>query len=273
MKLKRFGHIRPNLAAHLFGALLIAGLFAQPASAKERLLVFAAASMKNVLDDIKSTYEKSCDCQIIYSYAGSGLLAKQIASGAPANFYISADQSWADWLKSKPGMNELKSTVIARNRLVIVTGKGRKISAELIPEALLAAGRFAMGEPRGVPAGRYAKSALSSLNLWDNLSGNAVFTENVRVALLMVARGDLGAAIVYQSDSLIEPRVKTAFIFPETLHPPIQYTGMALDTKPSTMKFQTFLGSKQVQQLFVDHGFSASPSKTQKKPDSSKQKS
>jgi molybdate transport system substrate-binding protein len=113
-----------------------------------------------------------------------------------------------------------------------------------------------MGDPKGVPAGKYGKAALESLKLWDKVGQNAVFGENVRVALEYVRKGAVGAAIVYGSDRFAAPELATAYVFPDDSHEPIVYPAAeTANGNDGVAKFLDFLSSEAGQKNFVAFGF------------------
>ncbi len=217
-----------------------------------KYLVFAAASLRDVLEAAGNVHEASCDCEIVFSFAGSSVLARQIDAGAPAALFISANQDWVSWLVERGRVEPHSVSPVAGNRLVIAVNQ--TVASTDGSLAILTSGKFAMGDPVGVPAGIYAKAALERLGLWKQVNSNAVFSENVRVSLSSVARGDLPAGIVYQSDLLVEPRVSAYYRFEADTHPPIQYVA----AKPSAAgagSFMEFLISPAGQNLFSKFGF------------------
>ena len=197
----------------LLGALAIISL-ATPASAQDKpVLVFAAASLKNALDSIVSAWRKHTGKQATVSYAASSTLAKQIQNGAPADLFISADQDWMDYLQQRKLIDASTRLDLLGNRLVLIAAKDSNIEATLAPgfslAQLLGGGRLAMADPNSVPAGKYAKAALTALGVWTSVATHIAAAENVRAALLLVARGEAPLGIVYKTDALAEPAVKT----------------------------------------------------------------
>jgi molybdate transport system substrate-binding protein len=230
-----------------------------------RLLVFAAASMKNVLEEIGQKYETQCGCKMAFSFAGSGTLARQIEAGAPADIFISADLRWMDWLEQKNAIKPGLQRMIAGNVLIVAAAAGGQSpkSNTAANEAkrdlaeLLKRGRIAMANPDSVPAGRYGKQALKNLGLWHDVSSRLVFGENVRVSLLLAARGNVAAAIVYRSDALIEPRVKIAHSFASGVHDPIAYPASLVKSSVEGEEFLEFLSSRPARLIFRKFGFTA----------------
>jgi len=237
------------------------------AMAQTRLLVFAAASLKNVMQEAGKQFEQRCHCTLVFSFASSGTLARQIRAGAPAHVFISADTRWMDWLSRNRSISDQTIRMIAGNRLVIAVSKdsGLTQSEPATPESIpkiLDVGRIAMAEPDSVPAGRYGKQALQTSGLWQKLSGKIVYGENVRVALALVARGDVNAAIVYFSDARIEPRVKIAYIFDKGSHDQIRYPAGLVETtvaanQAKATEFMDYLTSRSAQRIFQEFGFTA----------------
>ncbi|UWQ20837.1 molybdate ABC transporter substrate-binding protein [Jannaschia sp. W003] len=193
-----------------------AALVAAPAlvRAAAPLRVFAAASLKAPLDEIAP--------EAALSFAGSGAVARQVAFGAPADVVILAASDWMAWLHARGAVGP--SRVVARNALVMAGPPGAAplaLRRDAVVERL-GAGRFAVGDPMSVPAGRYAQQALETLGLWDAVSARLVLAENVRAALAYVARGDVALGAVYLSDAL-GAAVATVATFPAASHAPIVY--------------------------------------------------
>jgi molybdate transport system substrate-binding protein len=232
------------------------------AIAQSRLLVFAAASLKNVLEKAGREFEQKCHCTVVFSFAASSTLARQIEAGAPADIFVSADTNWMGWLRSNGSIRSETIQVIAGNRLVVAVSNNASLTdADIATPAKISktldAGRIAMAEARSVPAGRYGKQALQTLGLWHKLSGKIVYGENVRVSLSLVARQDVNAAIVYFSDAIIEPRVKIAYIFEESSHDKILYPAGLVKTTVRGTEFMNYLTSPPAQHFFRQFGFTA----------------
>lgn len=221
---------------------------------KDPLIVFAAASMTDAVGAFAETFEAETGCPVALSVASSSTLARQIAQGAPAGVYISANRAWMDWLgDNAPDRLAAEPLVIARNALVAVSS--RRETADI---ADLLSSRFAMGDPTNVPAGIYAKAALETLGLWADVSANAAFAENVRVALAMAARGEVGAAIVYSTDARMEPDLSVAYRFDTATHPEIAYQAGPLSGGGQAARvFLERLAGKQGQAVLAKYGFLA----------------
>lgn len=244
--------------AALFIALLV-GTASTPAGG--RVLVFAAASMKDAIEAIADDYEVQTGRPIVVSLASSGTLARQIEAGAPADLFLSASSDWMDYLAARELIDPRSRTIAAANSLVIVRGFADDNAAkETTPQMLLASDRFAMGDPVHVPAGIYAKQALQSLGWWDAVRKYAAFGENVRVALAMAARGDVAAAIVYRSDAAMRADLDIVFEFPEASHLPIRYpVALTKGAAADAQAFLAFLLDQAHAGALTPFGFAAPP--------------
>ena len=229
-------------------------LFASVTSwAGDGVAVFAAASMKDAVEHAAAAFEQSTGTPVTVVAASSSVLAKQIAAGAPADLFISANTTWMDWAEDHGAVAKETRTNIASNALVIAAPENQAGD----PAVLLSSGRFAMGDPAHVPAGIYAKQALERLGLWDGVKANAVFGENVRVSLELVKRGEVGAAIVYRSDLAVAPGLAAAFVFDQAAHDPILYPA-ALTGRGGreAADFLFFLQGSEGQSILRAAGFS-----------------
>jgi len=224
-------------------ALLVAAGLAwiggvQPASAQGKdVVVFAAASLQNALDEIARHWQRETGKKAVISYAASNTLIKQIEQGARADIFFSADFDWMDYGQQKDLIRPDTRFNLLGNRLVLIGPRGSSVSFVNIQPgfdlaALLKGGRLAMGNVDAVPAGKYGKAALEKLGVWDSVKDKIAQAESVRAALLFVSRGEAPLGIVYQTDAAADPSVKIIGTFPENTHPPIIYP-VAL-TKEST---------------------------------------
>ena len=216
------------------------------------LIVFAAASMTDAVGEFAEGFRADTGCAVSVSVAGSSTLARQIAAGAPAGVYISANRDWVTWLgENAPNRLAGEAMVIARNGLVVAS-----ISTDSADIGDLLSSRFAMGDPTNVPAGIYAKAALETLGIWDDVSANAAFAENVRVALAMAARGEVGAAIVYSTDARMEPDLAIAYRFDPASHPEIAYEAVLLTGGGEVgQAFLDRLNAAEGQAILAKYGF------------------
>ncbi|WOC16807.1 molybdate ABC transporter substrate-binding protein [Pseudochrobactrum sp. MP213Fo] len=231
--------------------LLLGAVF--PAFAADKIVVFAAASMKDVIDTAAEQFKAANGAEVTASYASSSVLAKQIEAGAPAAIFISADLDWMDYVQERKLINTDSRAVIAGNALVIAGAKDAKPAEAL---DILKSGRFSMGDPSNVPAGKYGKAAMEKLGIWGDVSGNAVFAENVRVALQYVSRGEVNAGIVYASDRAQVPELTEVYRFPASSHAPILYPAALIgDADGDAKAFLEFLRSDAGQAIIADKGF------------------
>jgi molybdate transport system substrate-binding protein len=245
-------------------ALLFAAVIAiVPAHAQGRdVLVFAAASLKNALDDITTQWQRETGKKVVVSYAASNTLIKQIEQGAPADIFMSADLDWMNYGQQKNLVKPDTRVNLLGNRIVLVAPKDANISINIQPgfdlAALLKGGRLAMGNVDAVPAGKYGKAALEKLGAWDGVKDKLAQAESVRAALLLVSRGEAPLGIVYQTDAASDPGVKIVGTFPEDSHPPIIYPiALTTDsTNPDAQAFFNYLRSAAARPAFERQGFS-----------------
>ncbi|HTA64957.1 MAG TPA: molybdate ABC transporter substrate-binding protein [Xanthomonadaceae bacterium] len=252
-----------HIAVRIAGLLMLFCCAAVSAADHRPLTVFAAASLKESLDNAEHAWEAAGHAKAVVSYAASSALAKQIEQGAPADVFISADNQWMDYLQDKKLVEPASRFVLVRNGLVLVAPTTSALSS-LDPgkrDAVLSAlgsGRLAVAETSSVPAGIYAKQALQKLGLWDAVSAHLAQGENVRATLEYVARGDTPLGIVYLTDAKAEPRVKVLATFDARTHEPIVYpaarTTAAADPKTAAA-FLEFLRGKQATDAFHAAGF------------------
>ena len=253
---------RRSWLALLVAAGLASTAGALPAAAQGKdVVVFAAASLKNALDDIAGQWQRETGKKVVISYAASNTLIKQIEQGAPADLFISAALDWMDYGQQKDLIKPGSRSNLLGNRLVLIAPKDSSVSANIQPgfdlAALLKGGRLAMGNVDAVPAGKYGKASLEKLGVWDSVKDKIAQAESVRAALLFVSRGEAPLGIVYQTDATADPSVKIVGTFPENTHPPIIYP-VAL-TKESTnadaQAFLNYLRSPAARAAFERQGF------------------
>ena len=215
------------MAKRFFVLACLIFALAQPAVAQETITVFAAASLKNALDDVDAAFAMANGAKITASYEASSVLARQIEAGAPADVFISADLDWMKYLHDKNLVAAETEKQVLGNAIVLVAPKDSTAEAKIEKgfdlASLLKGGKLAMGEVKSVPAGKYGKAALESLGIWSSVEGSVAQAENVRAALKLVSTGEAAAGIVYATDAAAEPGVKVIGTFPEDSHPPIVY--------------------------------------------------
>jgi molybdate transport system substrate-binding protein len=244
-------------------ALLIAVAFALPAAGQDKLTVFAAASLRNALDEADAAFSKDTGVAVTASYAASSALAKQIGEGAPADVFVSADSQWMDWLAARKLIAPDTRVNLLGNTLVLIAPKNANPDhVEIAPGFDLAKlagdGRIAVADVRAVPAGLYAKAALEKLGAWAAAQPKLAQADNVRAALAYVARGEAPLGIVYATDAKVEPGVKIVGTFPPDSHPPIVYPAAAIAERDGTAarRYLDFLRSPAARGIFEQYGFS-----------------
>jgi molybdate transport system substrate-binding protein len=253
-----------SLLRALFIGVLAISVSARAADAPPALVVFGAASLTNVLQDIGTEYRRETGHEVVFSFAASSVLARQIEAGTRADVFFSADEDWADYLQARKLIDVPSRHDIVKNRLVLIAPASSDIKLKIAPHFALAAalgnGRLATGDPASVPVGRYARAALTKLGVWDEVSPRIVPAEDVRSALAFVARGETPLGIVYKTDALIEKRVRIVDTFAEDSHPPITYPAALVATaKPGAREFLAFLRSAPARKIFEHYGFENLP--------------
>jgi len=246
-------------------AVIVALVCCAPASA-DKVTVFAASSMQDVLAEIGAAFESESGHDLTIAYAGSSLLARQIDHGAPAAVFISANAAWMDELEKAGLLAPGTRFDIAANRLVVIALDTDPIALDhgtMTPESAIAAlpegARLAVALTEAVPAGIYARQALVSLGLWEKVRGRLAEAAHVRAALLLVARGEARAGIVYASDAEASPHVRVVAEISADRHEPIRYPVaiIAQHNNAAARAFHAFLRLPQTQDRLRAHGFSS----------------
>jgi len=233
-------------------------------AAGKPVTVFAAASLKNALDEVGQAYAARTGGEAKFSYAASSAIARQIENGAPADVYISADSDWMDYLFNKRLIVAASRRDLLTNHLALIAPADSRVALKIakgMPIAkALNGGRLAVAAPE-VPAGKYAKASLTALGVWDSISGQLAQAENVRTALQYVARGESPLGVVYDTDAKVEPKVRIVGIFPDTSHPNIVYPAalVAASTNPDAAAFLSFLSGPEAAKVFTKYGFRVLP--------------
>jgi molybdate transport system substrate-binding protein len=250
-----------------YAAILIAFLFAFAAlperavAQDQRLIVFAAASLKDALDEVNAAYKQAKGIDVTTSYAGSGALIKQIEQGAPAQLFISADLESMDYGSQKKAIQDNSRVNLLGNKLVLIAAADARQGTVTIGKdtdiaRLAGNGRITTGDVKAVPVGRYAQAALEKLGQWKAVEPKLAQVENVRLALSLVARGEAPLGIVYETDARAEPKVKIIGSFPPDSHPPIVYpASLTTAAKPEAAAYLDFLQSAPARAIFEKRGF------------------
>ena len=243
---------------------VVAGLLlfcAAPAQA-ENVMVFAAASLTNALNDIGDQFTAKTGDKIVASYAASSTLAKQIEAGAPAQVFASADLKWADYLSDKKLLDPTSRVNLLGNALVLVAPADSKTDTVAIgPKtdfaALAGAGRIATGDPDSVPVGLYFRQAMERIGQWDAVAPKLARADSVRAALALVERGEVPFGIVYATDAAVAPKVKVVGVFPESMHDPVVYPFalVAGNESAAARAFLAFLHGDAAKAVFSKYGF------------------
>jgi molybdate transport system substrate-binding protein len=251
---------------HLPVLALLLALAPAPAAraAEPELLVFAAASLTDVLEELGVAYARETAQPVKFSFAASSALARQLEAGATADAFLSADEEWMDYVEQRDLIDRASRRDLLGDRLVLIAPEASDASLELAPGFPLAAAlgskRLATGDPDHVPAGRYAKAALTSLGVWQDVEARLARAENVRTALAYVARGETPLGIVYETDARIEPGVRVVAVFPASTHPPITYpVAVTKGAKPGAARFVEFLRGEAAGETFRKFGFATLP--------------
>jgi molybdate transport system substrate-binding protein len=250
---------RQLMGAAFATAPAVTSAFAQQTLAP--LMVFAAASLQGLLATINADWKLRGGAGIRIVAAATSALARQIEQGAPADLFAAADREWMDWVAERRLIRPETRREIFGNRLVLIAPVSSPLTLAIGPGAglvtALGSGRLVMGDPDAVPAGRYARAALTSLGLWDGVRARIAATENVRAALALVARGEAPLGIVYETDARIEPRVRIVDRFNPDSHPAIVYpfAVTATSVHPQSLAFLDYMTSLDARRMIEAEGF------------------
>jgi len=255
---------RRHLTGFVAALCIGLGSLTAPAQAQPRqLVIFAAASLKTALDDVAASWSMASNRPAPkISYAASSALAKQLEQGAPADLFLPADLDWMDYVAGKGLIRADSRVTLLANRIALIAPSDSTAAVTLAPgvdlTAALGQGRLAMANIESVPAGKYGKAALETLNGWDKVKHKVAQADNVRAALLLVARAEAPLGIVYTTDAAADPKVRVLATFPEASHPPILYpVAVTKDsTHPDAQGFLTHLRGAASRAAFEKHGFS-----------------
>jgi molybdate transport system substrate-binding protein len=252
-----------NRIAHAL-CVLAAGFCAAafpPAAGAQKVTVFAAASLKEALDEVARAHEKRSGARIAVSYLGSAVLARQIEKGAPADIFISADLDWMAYLDQRRLLKAESRVNLLSNSLVLIAPAASTVALAITPKFAIVTAlgdrRLALADPDSVPAGKYAKAALEGLGVWGEVAPRVARAENVRAALALVARGEAPLGIVYRTDARVEPRVRVVGEFPAHLHSAIVYPAaiVAASRSAGAAPLLAFLRSPEARRIWERYGF------------------
>ncbi len=226
-----------------------------------KLLVFAASSLTEVMNEVGDAYAKTGQPRPVFSFAASSALARQIENGAPAGVFASADEEWMDYLAQRKLIVPATREALVGNSLVLIAPADRPLTLEIAPNFLLAAalkgGKLSLADPASVPAGKYAKAAFEHLKVWDALMPNVINADNVRNAMAFVERGEAAAGVVYATDAALTKKVTVVGTFPADSHPPITYplAVIAANDTAAARAFRDFLLGDQAKAIYRNYGF------------------
>jgi len=244
-----------------FVALVSLSALAATSAASAEVTVFAAASLKEAMDEQAKRFGSVAGSKVIVAYGGSNALARQIEAGAPADVFVSADEDWMDYLDQRHLLVAGSRSNLLSNELVLIAPAGSRqtlrIERPFDLAAALGDNKLAMANPDSVPAGKYGRSALESLGVWKSVEKRVVRTDNVRAALALVARGEAAFGIVYRTDALAEKSVRIQDTFPGTTHAPIVYPAALVAPGRSTAAkaLLDFLRSGAARVIWEKYGF------------------
>jgi molybdate transport system substrate-binding protein len=249
------------LAAAFLCALAL--VWALPAAAGEKITVYAAASLTDVLNALDATWSASSGNPVVASYAASSTLARQIEAGAPAQVFLSADSKWMDYLAKKDLLEPGTRRDLVGNRLALIAPSDSPVGTLAVDRRLDWArllgtdGRLAVGDPDHVPAGIYAREALTGFGAWAALEPRLARAEDVRGALALVERGETPLGIVYVTDARISPKVRIVGVFSADSHTPIVYPAAVVKgaASPAVLAYFRFLASPAARSVFNKFGF------------------
>ncbi len=234
---------------------------ASPVATAADVTVFAAASLKEAMDEQARQFEAGTGNKVVVSYGASNTLAKQIEAAAPADIFISADLDWMDYVGQRNLLAPDTRVNLLRNTLVLIAPKSSTATLRIAPNFGLAAAlgteKLAMANPDSVPAGKYGKTALEKLGVWAAVEKQVARAENVRAALALVSRGEAPFGIVYSTDALSDKGVKIVGTFPADSYPPIVYPAAVLAASKSTAAkpLLDYLRSVPARPVWEKYGF------------------
>ncbi|WP_418114506.1 molybdate ABC transporter substrate-binding protein [Vibrio scophthalmi] len=244
----------------LLGLLVMSSpLFAASKIAPEKLRIYAASSMTNALNSLISDYREAHDVSIVPIYGGSSSLARQIEQGAPADIFISANTLWVDRLIQTGVVTPADVADFASNQLVVIAPSDSDVMLNPLQneswQTALNGERLAIGQPNAVPAGIYAQQALENIGVWSSVKRSLAPTNNVRMALTLVERGETPLGIVYQTDAQVSDKVKVIYRFEPSTHQSIRYPMVTLSDTPAVNNFSNYLQTDAAHKILRQYGF------------------
>jgi molybdate transport system substrate-binding protein len=249
-----------TMAKFLRATVSVLLLALAPLAARADTTVFAAASLSDALKQAGDAYKAKSGQRAVFSFAASSALARQIEASGGADIFISADRDWMDYLDGRGLIAHATRKDLLGNRLALIAPASSSVRIAIAPHfdlaGALGGGRLAVADPDSVPAGKYARTALTTLGVWNTVVDRLVQAENVRVALAYVARGEAPLGIVYTTDAMAEPKVRVVGIFPNDSHQPIVYPiALTKDARAEAKAFLDFLSGPEASAIFTKAGF------------------
>lgn len=260
---ERWVRFRRRLVLGVLALLPVSVLGTPPsAGAAEQIRLFAAASTIAPVNAALALYVKSGGVQIVPVFASSGALARQLAAGAPAHLYLSANRSWMSWAEAQGAVTAESRRLLLRNRLVLAARQGSglqlKITKSLDLVTVLGDGRLAIADPDHAPLGAQARAALVWMGAWQGLGPRALRLADAAQTRVLVERGEAALGILYLSDVIANPRLEAIGLFPTESHPPITYEIALTPDGNSSLRARTFLdwlSGPAARDIFLQHGF------------------
>lgn len=264
---KRFSALLAMIAVLVMGVFMTAcqkkgtpdnGASQENMNKEVALTVSAAASLKDAMGEITNLYTKeNPNVKITFNFGSSGSLQKQIEQGAPADIFISAGKKQMEALQSQGLILEDTNKKIVGNELILVAPSNSTITGfeDLTTDKVK---KIAVGEPKSVPAGKYAEEVFKSLKITEKVQPKNVLAKDVKEVLAWVESGNADAGMVYESDTKTSKNLKVIAPAPKDSHSPISYPGAVIkSTKQSdeAKKFLEFLLTDTAQNVFVNYGF------------------
>lgn len=243
------------------GALAFGGAAWGQRAATRPLLIFAAASLTEALGEVGRAYTARTRQPVRFSFASSSVVARQLEAGARADLFFSADLDWMEYVQARDLIDRQTRRNLLRGRLALIAPRGSNVQLPIgrgfpLVQALGRRGRLAIGDPEYVPAGRYARSALINLGVWNDVADRLVRADNVRVALAYVSRGEAPLGVVYETDARIDPGVRIVGLFPPASHPPIVYpVAITRRAGAGARAFYDFTRGPEGSAIFRRYGF------------------
>jgi len=231
-------------------------------SIDNKLVIFCASSLTDVMSDLVEEYENEFQTDVNFNLASSGTLARQIEHGAEPAIFISANKKWLDYLNQKKLTIPGSEITIAGNSMVLIAPENSPLDSFIFTNGInlaeLFEGRLSIGDPNHVPAGSYAIQLLENLGLEKNMASRFLPAKNVRSALMVVELGEAEAGIVYKTDALKSKRVKIITEFPDSLYEPVHYYMTIIEGQKNekSLSLYNYILSDEVKQVWKKYGFS-----------------